>query len=326
VQDLDAVRAASPRAAALLDEYLTHHGWRLTTGYDLEDSCLVELPDVIVTSIRAAAEAKVVEAPEQRAARALSALRSSIGAEHVAEFDDLVDDARRSYGLRDENGPITYEWPAGLLRRALLEAGRRLLASGALPEARNVFELEVEEITAMLRLGAAAGPGVDEITRRRDERRAWAALTAPERLGPEEGAPPFHLFPPNLARITDIVLTVVASLEASLEHAPLTGTGIGTGTYRGTARVVHDVSEALASLEPGDVLVAAYTAPTFNAVLAIAGALVIEEGGLLCHAAVIARELGIPAVVGAREAMQRIPDGATVEVDPARGTVAVLER
>jgi pyruvate,water dikinase len=147
---------------------------------------------------------------------------------------------------------------------------------------------------------------------------------APGRLGPEEATPPFHLFPPNLARITDLVLTVVGSLEATAGAAPLSGTGIGTETYRGTARVVHDVDEALASLEPGDVLVAPYTAPTYNAVLAIAGALVVEEGGLLCHAAVIARELGLPAVVGAREAMHRIKDGSVVEVDPARGTVALI--
>ncbi|HUP84065.1 MAG TPA: PEP-utilizing enzyme [Acidimicrobiales bacterium] len=326
VRTLDEVRAASPRAASLLDDYLAHHGWRLTTGYDLEDSCLIELPEVIVTSIRAAADGSSLDDPEARAEEALAALRSSIPAEHLAEFEELVEDARLSYGLRDENGPLTYEWPAGLLRRALLEAGRRLAASGALLAGGEVFELEIEEIDAMLRGGGEAGPGADEIARRRDERATWATLSPPERLGPEEGDPPFHLFPPNLAHITDVVLTVVASMEASAAHAPLTGTGVGTGTYRGTARVVHDVNEALGNLEPGDVLVAPYTAPTYNAVLAIAGALVVEEGGLLCHAAVIAREFGIPAVVGAREAMQRIPDGATVEVDPARGTVAVLDR
>jgi pyruvate,water dikinase len=176
---------------------------------------------------------------------------------------------------------------------------------------------------AVLR-SAEAGPPADEIRRRRDERAMWRTLSAPARLGPEETPPPFHLFPPNLARITDMVLTVVASMEASDDHAPLSGTGVGTGTYRGTARVVHDVNEALGALEPGDVLVARYTAPTYNAVIAIAGALVVEEGGLLCHAAVIARELGIPAVVGARDAMERIPDGATVEVDTARGTVALV--
>jgi pyruvate,water dikinase len=187
-----------------------------------------------------------------------------------------------------------------------------------------VFELEAAEAVAMLRGGPSAGPGDAEIDRRRDQRRFWASLDAPDRLGPEEVPPPFHLFPPNLARITDIVLTVVASLEAESDAAPLTGTGIGTSTYRGTARVVHDADEALANLEPGDVLVAPYPAPTYNAVLSIAGALVIEEGGLLCHAAVIARELGLPAVVGAREAMSRIKDGSVVEVDPARGTVVLV--
>ena len=76
-------------------------------------------------------------------------------------------------------------------------------------------------------------------------------------------------------------------------------------------------------MEPGDVVVAPYTAPTYNAVLSMAGAIVTEQGGLLCHAAVIARELGLPAVIGAEGAMA-IPDGATVEVDPVGGRVRVL--
>jgi pyruvate,water dikinase len=77
-------------------------------------------------------------------------------------------------------------------------------------------------------------------------------------------------------------------------------------------------------MEPGDVLVARFTVPTFNTVLAMAGAVVVEHGGLLCHAAVIARELGIPGVVGAAAATTAIPDGATVEVDPVTGTVSVV--
>jgi pyruvate,water dikinase len=69
-------------------------------------------------------------------------------------------------------------------------------------------------------------------------------------------------------------------------------------------------------------VVAPYTAPTYNAVLGMAGAIVTEQGGLLCHAAVIARELGLPAVIGAQGAMD-IPDGAPVEVDPSAGRVRV---
>ena len=85
-----------------------------------------------------------------------------------------------------------------------------------------------------------------------------------------------------------------------------------------------DADDALDRVEPGDVIVARLTVPTFNSVLAIAGAVVTENGGLLCHTAVIARELGIPAVVGVADALTAIPDGATVTVDPVAGTVTLI--
>jgi pyruvate,water dikinase len=319
VSALDAVREASPEAAALLDDYLAEHGWRLTTGYDIEDRCLSELPEVLLASIRAAGSSS--STTEDEHARALGQLRDEVPEEHRAAFDESVEDARQSYGLRDENGPLTYEWPAGLVRRALLEAGRRLAADGRLDEPDDVFELEAAEVVALLR--GQPGPGPAEIASRAATRRWEATLEAPPRLGREEAPPAVSALPPNLARITRIVLAVVDSLEAGSKAVPLTGMGIGEGSYVGTARVVHDAAEALVAMEPGDVVVAPYTAPTYNAVLGMAGAIVTEEGGLLCHAAVIARELGLPAVIGAAGAMA-IPDGATVEVDPTAGRVRVL--
>jgi rifampicin phosphotransferase len=315
IGSLDEVRAASPEAAALLDDYLRTNGWRLTTGYELEDRCLIELPDLIVRSLRAAASR---DAGDDLGADELARLRDEVPAAHRAEFDELVSDARASYNLRDENGSLTYEWPAGLLRRAVLEAGERLGLGAA------VFELEQDEVVAGLR-DRGARPDDAEIERRAAERRVWAAATdVPARLGPEEPLPPVAAMPEHLARMTRIVLTVVDTMEAVKGREALTGTGIGADTYIGVARVVHDAAEALAFVEPGDVIVAPYTAPTYNAVLSMAGALVTEQGGLLCHAAVIARELGLPAVIGAGDAMRRIPDGAKVEVDPAAGRVTVL--
>ena len=314
VDDVNAVPAAKER----LDEYLQHHGWRLTTGYDLEDRSLYELPDVLVASIRATAAARADDG--ESADAAVAALRDQVPAADRAEFDEIVEDARLSYGLRDENGPLTYEWPAGLLRRALLEAGRRLAASGALRTVEEVFELSADEVGDLLRGGT--GPGRAEIDRRAEERRWWATLEAPERLGKEEPPPPVSALPPNLGRMTRIVLTVVDTLESKSTEA-LHGMGIGDEAYTGTARVVHDAVEALAAMEPGDIVVAPYTAPTYNSVLAMAGAIVTEEGGPLCHAAVIARELGLPAVIGASGAMD-LPDGATIEVDPKAGIVRVV--
>jgi pyruvate,water dikinase len=75
-------------------------------------------------------------------------------------------------------------------------------------------------------------------------------------------------------------------------------------------------------MEQGDVLVVRYTTPTYNAVLTMAGALVSAEGGSMSHAAVIARELGLPAVIGAAGAMDQINDGDMITVDPIRGTVS----
>jgi len=322
VVSVNDVAGASPAAAAALDTYLQANGWKLTTGYEIEDRCLAELPDVVVTSIRAAATADRDDADTDEARDALASLRDQIPVADQATFVEFVEDARLSYGLRDENGPITYEWPAGLLRRALLDSGRRLEAGGNLPAASAVFELAVDEVATMLRGGV--GPSREEIERRADERRRWAALDAPSRLGPEEPPPPVSLLPENLARITRIILTLVGSLEADPDAEPLNGTGIGTEPYVGTARVVRDAAEAWGAMEPGDIIVASYTAPTYNAVLAMAGGLVTEEGGLLCHAAVIARELGLPAVIGAPGAMDRIPDGSRIEVDPKQGRVRVL--
>jgi phosphohistidine swiveling domain-containing protein len=316
VASLDEVDAV-PQAKERLDEYLQQHGWRLTTGYDLEDRSLNELPDVLLASIRSTAR---VREERDDGAGSIAALRAQIPEADQATFDEIVEDARLSYGLRDENGPLTYEWPAGLLRRGLLEAGRRLAASGALASRDEVFELSAEEVADLLRGGP--GPGRQEIERRAEERRWWATLDAPERLGPEETPPPVSALPPHLGRMTRIVLTVVDTLESASKES-LRGMGIGDEPYTGTARVVHDPAEALAAMEPGDIVVAPYTAPTYNSVLAMAGAIVTEEGGPLCHAAVIARELGLPAVIGAKGAME-IPDGARFEVDPVAGAVRVV--
>jgi pyruvate,water dikinase len=114
-------------------------------------------------------------------------------------------------------------------------------------------------------------------------------------------------------------------LDTDLKTEPLTGTGIGDRIVRGRARVAADPGEALALLEPGEVLVVPFTTPAYNAVLPIVAGLVVEEGGALSHAALVARELDIPAVIGIPGATRLIPDGAEVEVDPERGCVHVAD-
>ena len=108
------------------------------------------------------------------------------------------------------------------------------------------------------------------------------------------------------------------------EHMITDGTtavGIGAEPYTGRALVVDDPASAMATMEPGDVVITRFTSPSWNSILVHAGALVTTTGGLLSHAATIARELGIPAVIGDASAITRITSGALVTVDPVAGTV-----
>ncbi|MEM9609830.1 MAG: PEP-utilizing enzyme [Actinomycetota bacterium] len=317
VSDLDEVRSASSDAAIRLDEYLERFGWRIVTSYDIEGLTVGELPGATVALIRAGGHAELDRPP-------VGPLRAAVPADDRADFDELLTNARRAYGLRDDNGPLTAEWPMGLIRRAFLEAGDRLAASGRISDAAHVFELDGDELASML--GEGSAPSADELGERADRRRWEAALDAPAVLGPDVAPPPSSLLPPGMRRMVEAVETAVELLEPERVDRPaLHGLGLGEEPVIGRARVAHRPEDVLATFEPGDVLVAAWTAPTYNTVLAAAGGIVVQEGGLLCHAAVMARELDLPAVIGATDAMSAISDGDIVEVDPVRGVVRIVE-
>jgi pyruvate,water dikinase len=108
------------------------------------------------------------------------------------------------------------------------------------------------------------------------------------------------------------------------ESGPVTGLGVSPGIVDGTVRVVTD--PAFADVEPGDVLVSATTDPSWCSIMFVSAALVVDLGGMLSHAAVVARELGIPCVVNANDATKRLRTGDRVRVDGGNGVVEVLER
>jgi pyruvate,water dikinase len=225
--------------------------------------------------------------------------------------------------MRDDNGPLTAEWPTGLLRRALLAAGVRLAACGGLVDAEHTLELTPTEARTIFSGGL---PSADQLARRAGERQVMSSLTPPATLGDAEPEPPLDILPPPLPKLVGMVQVSMRHLgmDAGTPTDQLTGVGIGRTVYRGRARTAATADEAIEKLEPGDVLVVRATSPAFNVVLSIAGAVVTANGGAMSHAAVLARELGIPAVVGAGAALE-IPDGSLVEVDPVAGSVRVVE-
>lgn len=321
VSSMDELRAV-PAAAAALDEYLDLFGWRLISDYDIEGLTLHELPAAVCAIVRRAAGAD--DEPDEVDPAVRAAIRERAGNPQL--FDDLLADARAAYGVRDDNGPLTWAWPAGLTRRAYLEAGKRLLVGGRLNNSDHVFELDIAELAPVLE--GSDAPTAEELAERADYRSWERGQSGPDLLGPPPADPDLRPLPPGLRRLMGVTLAAVTLLEPDVDRPeiPLTGLGIGSDPYRGVARVAHDAGEAIADMQPGDILVAAWTAPSFNAVFAIAGGVVIQEGGLLCHAAVMARELGIPAVIGCSEAMTEIASGDEIEVDPEAGTVKILNR
>lgn len=120
-------------------------------------------------------------------------------------------------------------------------------------------------------------------------------------------------------------ITVAPPLEALTTSPPrgpvaLTGTPGSVGRATGTARCVRSPDD-FARVRPGDILVCPFTDPAWTPLLRLAGGMVTETGGALSHAAIVAREYGIPAVLGIPEASTSIPDGADVTVDGTTGTV-----
>lgn len=317
ITSLDDLRGVSREAANLLSTYMNTHGHVLATGYDLNSRTLIEMPDVVLSSIRSA-----VAPPRHNADGIAGDLRNRLAASNRAEFTTRLEDARNVMDMRDDNGPLTIEWPMGLLRRALLEAGHRLVERKTITALDHIFTLSPPEARDLF---SGELPSAEILVERAELRRAESKLDPPATLGPTEPEPDLSALPPALADLT--AMTQVALKYAGLAGATSTeqfaGAGIGDVRYVGTARVASSADQAFDNLEPGDVLVVRATSPAFNAVLAIAGAVVTSDGGVLSHAAVLSRELGIPAVIGVPGALS-IQDGSTVEVDAAAGVVRVV--
>jgi rifampicin phosphotransferase len=312
VATLDELRGIGSETADALQEFLVIHGWRLIDGYDVDASCLAEHPELVVSLARSSL-GQIDDHAERRAAA-----RATVPEGDRAEFDRLLDEGRAAYGLRDDNGGILIAWPGGLIRRALLAAGRRLAATGRLGDAGLSIEATPAELATALREGVQVDS--DRLAARRRRRASLRATDAPRTLGPPE--------PPMPNGVKGALGTVFAVFDAygfgtvtPLEEA-MRGEGFGEQPYTGTARLVVGADpDAIARFEPGDVLVAPMTSPSYNLLLSLAGGLITEEGGTFSHAAIMARELGLPAVLGIPGATRRIADGDRVTIDPANGLV-----
>src|SRR5260221_3225990 len=321
---LEALRSLDSDAGAAVSAYLDLIGYRLLDGFDISEPYALELPDVLLRAIRIAVEGKSDEASDVD--DRIADVRSKVPEEHRAQFDELLGEARLTYRLRDERGVFSDIWASGLMRRAVLAGGRRLAAKARISKAEHRADAGFDEMRSLLSGGD--GPSADELAARAEYRASHSSKDAPATLGDPPHPPPDPSgLPPGVGRVmraTGIALGhLFGSSEAEHEEDLLRGLPASRGVYEGPARLVSGPSE-FDRIVKGDVLVTVSPTEAFNILLPLLGAIVTDSGGLLSHSAIVAREYGIPGVVGTREATERIADGTRVRVDGDAGEVTVL--
>jgi len=314
-------------------DYISHFGYR-ALRYELVEQCLNERPELVGQLLQdhlrrpAGVELEQQQLAAARAEAEQKALVALPSDELRQEFSELLHDAQRAYPIREENEFYAVSVPLALARMAVLEAGKRLVANGALKSPDDVFMLKYAEVVAGLRSGTLDR---EVIERRRGDLRAAESFDAPASYGTEPPIPPLDVFPPDTRLAMEVLLYATDKVfEPELSNSraesgarELKGIAAARGSYSGPARVIMG-EDQFARIQPGDVLVCPITSPVWSILFAKVGALVTDSGGILSHPAIIAREYGIPAVVATGNATQIILDGQQVTVDGSTGIVQLV--
>jgi pyruvate,water dikinase len=296
---------AGRRALADMEVFLARYGFRGVNEAEIFGRRWRERPELIWDTLRRLAAAP----PREEAARA-APLPASVSRRLVPPLARpvwplLVRETRRYLRLR-ENTRAGVTAVFGELRRLVSEIGVRGAERGLLPRREDVFFLSLVEAGGLL--GGQTAEGVDALRQRiltRKRRRAWW-LSCP--------APPEVFTEGDLSG---------SAMSPGTESADGSGIPVSVGVVEGPARVLTD-PESPGRFEPGSILIVPYINPGWAPVLALAGGVVAERGGMMSHGAIIVRELAIPAIVGVRGASTRIRDGDRVRLDGTRGEVRLV--
>jgi pyruvate,water dikinase len=305
--------AGGAEARAAIERFLDRYGMRCVGEIDISRPRWVERPTTLlplilgnVRNFEPGESGRRFERGRQEAAakeqEVLARLRTlPDGERKAAETKRMIDRVRTFIGYR--------EYPKYFLvsrylvyKRALTAEAERLVQAGVLRAPDDLFFLGFEELRELVRDGRAVDGRL--VDRRRDGLRSYQALTPPRVI------------------TSDGEVVAGEYRRGDLPPGALAGLPVSGGTVEGRARVVLDVADA--DLEPGDVLVTAYTDPSWSPLFVAVAGLVTEAGGLMTHGAVIAREYGLPAVVGVEQATRLIRDGQRIRVHGTDGYVELL--
>lgn len=300
-------------ASDAIRNWLSKYGMRCAGEIDITRPRWSEHPNTLVPLIlgnvknfEPGAARRLFEQGRQQAMKkerdVLERLRALPDGEHkAADTKRMIDTLRTFIGYREypKYHMVSRYY---VYKEALLEEAKRLVRDRVLRKQEDIFFLTFHELHDVVRTRAA---DQQLILHRKEEFKAYEALTPP-RVLTSEGE-------------------VIAGeyRKDDLPDQALVGLPVSSGVVEGRARVIHELDDA--NLEPDDILVTTHTDPSWTPLFVTVKGLVTEVGGLMTHGAVIAREYGLPAVVGVERATQRIRDGARIRVNGTEGFIEILE-
>ena len=290
------------------DEFVHRYGFRVQGEADPSVPDWGEDPTFLFSQVRSMMALKAADSPAAQVKRAAAnrvklekAVRASLTPEFRDAYDAALAQAQRFTAMRELTKAV---WVLGTrrLRPPLLALGDALVAAGHLKSPDELWWLTYREAGTLVK-----GKPVDGLRAAITRRRKQAAAAAD------------HVLPD--AWVGDAT-PVEKGAVSKATH--LTGMGVSGGVATGRARIILNTEAAFArEIEPGDILVAPFTDTPWTPLFIPAGAVVVETGGMLSHAATVAREFGIPCVVLVKDATRIIREGDTVTVDGAAGTVHI---
>ncbi len=310
--------SGSPSATSFVEQFremIRLYGSRGQNEYDILSATWEVRPRIALTAIDLMRRSDDAQAPATRHAAslaerdaALAEVRSAIAgdAETAGMFEAALGSAQLFLSGR-ERGKTNTIMVIGEVRMALRELGGRLVERGTFAQIEHLFMLTATELERVksepARLGALAA----------DRWQAFRELYDREPVFVVNGVVP---------TLDQMTRRDAKQVPVATSGTVLTGAAGSGGTATGRARVVLDAADPV-GLEPGDVLIAPQTDPSWVPLFIPAVAVVVNVGAMGSHAMIVSRELGIPCVVSVADATHAIPDGAIVTVDGAAGTVTV---
>jgi rifampicin phosphotransferase len=309
-------------------EYLDEFGWR-GDSWNMDDRTWVDYPKRPLATLRgylaqpdeASPELKHQSLIAKRETAIAHARAKLVGAsdEQRGQFEGMLHAAQLGNVLHEDHNYYIDQMLQHLSRRAFVAAGQRLVDRNRITTAEDVLYLTVPELKAAIH-SSDTGDLRDLVDERRKRLDRQRSVEPPHALGtppppPQPGEQPNPL-------MAGLMRFFGGPVEQSTDKTQIRGNAGSRGKVTGIARVATSLEQA-AELSPGEILVCTTTSPPWTPLFATAAAVVTDTGGILSHCAVVAREFGIPAVVGTHVGTSRIKTGQRLTVDGSRGIVTI---